>query len=269
METAWDRAVARIPAAEIARLLGMAASSVSNAISRKSSMRADHALLLARRLDISVDELVAGTPHVSSLSEQVIDQIYEPLEQVMAALHQYCESRGARRASRGETSVPMEQKSNAPHNDSVQAEQNRPRSFAKDEPPAYLPCGAAIPVLGKTAAGHPIDIDQWPTEWALLEARTTETAATHYLLYSHGTSMVRAGINDGDLVMVRRTNNASPGDIVVAYVPGDGSTLKRLVEGPDGGLALAYEDGSGRTIPVTDDTVIQGVFVRVVEDVDG
>ena len=50
----------------------------------------------------------------------------------------------------------------------------------------------------------------------------------HYALEVKGDSMIDAGINDGDVVVIRETSEASEGDIVVAQIEGYEATLKRF-----------------------------------------
>jgi repressor LexA len=53
-------------------------------------------------------------------------------------------------------------------------------------------------------------------------------AGEHYLLEIEGDSMIEAGILDGDLVIIKSTDTATSGEIVVALVEGEEATLKRL-----------------------------------------
>ena len=85
----------------------------------------------------------------------------------------------------------------------------------------------ALPFYGKIAAGTPIE--------ALRDnSRTFEVPAgllgrgDHYALEIEGDSMIEAGILDGDVVLIRRTDTADNGEIVVALVDGHEATLKRL-----------------------------------------
>ena len=48
-----------------------------------------------------------------------------------------------------------------------------------------------------------------------------------FLLHARGDSMTGAGIDDGDLVLIRKQEEAHNGDIVVAFIEGEGNTLKR------------------------------------------
>jgi repressor LexA len=50
----------------------------------------------------------------------------------------------------------------------------------------------------------------------------------HFALEVKGESMIQAGILDGDTVIIKRTENAESGDIVVALVDEEEATLKRL-----------------------------------------
>ncbi|WP_295525631.1 transcriptional repressor LexA [Novosphingobium sp. Chol11] len=83
-----------------------------------------------------------------------------------------------------------------------------------------------IPFHGRIAAGLPIealeDTATMPVPAALLGA------GEHYALEVSGDSMVDAGILDGDFALVRRTDTARDGEIVVALVRGEEATLKYL-----------------------------------------
>ncbi|MFZ5669760.1 MAG: transcriptional repressor LexA [Pseudomonadota bacterium] len=84
-----------------------------------------------------------------------------------------------------------------------------------------------IPLLGRIAAGSPIEAlqverDRMPVAESLLGA------GEHYVLEIQGDSMIEAGILDGDFVLIRKTDTAHSGEIVVALVKGEEATLKRL-----------------------------------------
>ncbi len=88
-----------------------------------------------------------------------------------------------------------------------------------------------IPLHGRIAAGAPIEAlegqNSLPVPAALLGP------GEHYALEVSGDSMVDAGIFDGDFALVRRTDTARDGEIVVALVRGEEATLKYLHK--DGG----------------------------------
>ena len=120
------------------------------------------------------------------------------------------------------------------------------------------------PLMGRVAAGPPLDTERWPDEWRPVRLRRGEAPNTHYLLEVVGTSMTDAGIPDGSLILVRRADVGAPGEVVVAYERDEGVALKRLQE-REGRLMLVWQDGSGRVRELSEETRIQGVFVRVVE----
>lgn len=83
-----------------------------------------------------------------------------------------------------------------------------------------------LPLHGRIAAGAPIEAlegqSSLPVPAALLGA------GEHYALEVSGDSMIEAGIFDGDFALVKRTNTARDGEIVVALVRNEEATLKYL-----------------------------------------
>jgi len=108
----------------------------------------------------------------------------------------------------------------APANDTV-VQLTPPR--ARPEPANDV---IEIPLHGRIAAGVPIEAlegqSTLPVPAALLGA------GEHYALEVSGDSMIEAGILDGDYALVRRTDTARDGEIVVALVRGEEATLKYL-----------------------------------------
>ena len=84
-----------------------------------------------------------------------------------------------------------------------------------------------LSVLGKIAAGTPIEAIQHERE-RISVPESILGAGEHFVLEVSGDSMIQAGILDGDYVVIRRTNAANSGEIVVALVMGEEATLKRL-----------------------------------------
>jgi repressor LexA len=94
-------------------------------------------------------------------------------------------------------------------------------------PPAQRQAGLDLPLYGKIAAGTPIE--------ALADTTTTIDVpqfmlgdGEHYVLQVRGDSMIDAGIADGDLVVIQRSDTAESGSIVVALIEDREVTLKRL-----------------------------------------
>jgi len=85
----------------------------------------------------------------------------------------------------------------------------------------------SIPLCGKIAAGTPIEALTDQSNTVDIPASML-TGGEHYALTVEGDSMIEAGIFDGDTVLIRKTNTAENGAIVVALVDQNEATLKRL-----------------------------------------
>ena len=85
----------------------------------------------------------------------------------------------------------------------------------------------ALPIMGRIAAGVPVEAIQ--TKLDTIEVPPELLAkGEHYALEVKGDSMIDAGILEGDTIIVRKCDDASNGDIVVALVDEEEATLKRL-----------------------------------------
>lgn len=84
-----------------------------------------------------------------------------------------------------------------------------------------------VPLYGKIAAGTPIEAIANENDMLSLPASMIGSGE-HYALVIDGDSMIDAGINDHDIVLIKRADAASDGDIVVALVDDQEATLKRL-----------------------------------------
>lgn len=114
-----------------------------------------------------------------------------------------------------------------------------------------------IPVLGEAACGQPIYAEQNPDGFCILPEEDFH-GKDQYMLRVHGSSMINAGIMDGDLVVVEACDCAENGDIVVALVD-DSATIKRFYK-EDGHYRLQPENDSMEPI-IVDHVKIQGVVV--------
>ena len=84
-----------------------------------------------------------------------------------------------------------------------------------------------IPVLGKIAAGTPIEAIQNEVSKVVLPEELSKNGE-HFGLKVSGDSMIEAGINDGDTVIVKRATEADNGQIVVALIDDHEAMLKRI-----------------------------------------
>lgn len=85
-----------------------------------------------------------------------------------------------------------------------------------------------LPVMGRIAAGTPIEAISEVSSHVAVPGSMLSGNGDHYALEVQGDSMIDAGINDGDVVVIREQTTAENGEIVVALVEGAEATLKRF-----------------------------------------
>ncbi|MBN2630448.1 MAG: transcriptional repressor LexA [Rhodobacteraceae bacterium] len=112
-----------------------------------------------------------------------------------------------------------------------------PRVIEGNRPTSPQPRGAMsvealhavdLPVMGRIAAGVPIEAISEVSHHIAVPGSMLAGRGNHYALEVKGDSMIEAGINDGDIVVIREQNTAENGDIVVALVEDLEATLKRF-----------------------------------------
>ena len=124
----------------------------------------------------------------------------------------------------------------------------------------FTPANSAIvqlPLLGRIAAGTPIEALSDPSSYMDVPAGLV-ASGEHFALEIVGDSMVEAGIHDGDMVIIRRSDTASSGEIVVALIEDSEATLKTFRR-EAGRVALEPANASYETRYFsTDEVRIQG-----------
>lgn len=90
-----------------------------------------------------------------------------------------------------------------------------------------------VPLLGKITAGNPIEAIERPDEYFSLPSYLIPNNKEVFTLNVDGESMINAGILDGDIVIVERTNTARNGEIVVAMTDENEVTLKTFYKEKD------------------------------------
>ena len=119
-----------------------------------------------------------------------------------------------------------------------------------------------VPVLGKIAAGTPIEAIQNQVSKVVLPEELSKNGE-HFGLKVSGDSMIEAGINDGDTVIVKKTNSADNGQIVVALIDDHEAMLKRIRKK---GKVVALESANKRfetKIFGPDRVKVQGILVSL------
>ncbi|MCI7332392.1 MAG: transcriptional repressor LexA [Mollicutes bacterium] len=99
----------------------------------------------------------------------------------------------------------------------------------------------SVPLLGKVAAGNPIEAIENPNEYFSLPKEFVPKNHEVFTLEVNGESMINVGIFDGDIVIVKKQSNANNGEIVVAMTDENEVTLKRFYK-EDGYIRLQPEN---------------------------
>ena len=119
-----------------------------------------------------------------------------------------------------------------------------------------------VPILGKIAAGTPIEAIQNEVSKVSLPEELSNNGE-HFGLKVSGDSMIDAGINDGDTVIIKKTSTANNGQIVVALIDDHEAMLKRIRKK---GKIVALESANKRyetKIFGPDRVKVQGVLVSL------
>jgi repressor LexA len=135
-------------------------------------------------------------------------------------------------------------------------------------PPGAAPSDRAdtvlVPLVGRVAAGQPILAAENVEDYIPVSTSLARGRWNYFILRVQGDSMDRAGIQHGDLVLVRQQDTAEPGDKVVALID-DNATVKRLRVGRD---AILLEPLSTnpvhRPIVVGPEFRVQGVVIATI-----
>lgn len=129
----------------------------------------------------------------------------------------------------------------------------------------------SLPVLGVVSCGIPKYAEENIEEYVRVPA-SWFGAGEFFALRADGQSMINAGIDDGDLVIIRKQEDAEPGQIVVALIDNEDATLKRY-RPKEGGqyidLVPENDKFKVRTVDLSCETlIIQGVAVKVLKDLE-
>jgi len=138
-----------------------------------------------------------------------------------------------------------------------QTEAENGESYTSDPEPEYC----EIPYRKDIAAGLPITQSEDENLVIDVPFRYIKTKLSdYYALRVKGNSMIDANIPDGSLALIRKSDVPRHDAIQVVRIDG-AATLKRMREKEDHNWLICYEDGSGRTIPLGEENLVQGDFV--------
>ena len=128
------------------------------------------------------------------------------------------------------------------------------------DPDESTAAGLTLPILGKIAAGAPIETIEEPEQ--LNFADLVPEGKDVYALQVEGESMIEDAIASGDIVLIERRSTARNGETVVAVLPDGDATLKRFYR-EDGHIRLQPANASMEPI-IVDEVEIRGVVIGVV-----
>lgn len=151
-------------------------------------------------------------------------------------------------------------------NGMLEIENARNITLSKNKPQQEI---VNAPLVGKVACGLPQYAEENIQE--LIPLPTSYLGkGTFFVLEADGESMIDAGIEPGDLIIVRQQATANPGDIVVALTSTTDSTatLKRYYPEPKLKKIRLHPENSEMEDQYYDDIIIQGVAIRVLKNVE-
>lgn len=123
----------------------------------------------------------------------------------------------------------------------------------------------SVPVLGSVSCDIPKFAEENIEEYIELPI-SLFGQGDFFILRANGNSMIEAGIDDGNLVLIRHQDTAEPGQIVVALME-DEATLKRFYPEPELHRVRLHPENSEMNDIYVDHCVVQGVAVKVIKDV--
>ncbi len=125
-----------------------------------------------------------------------------------------------------------------------------------------------VPLLGSVACGKPILAEENIEGYIPVSTAIAKPGARHFFLHARGDSMDKAGIKEGNIVLVRQQSAANEGERVVALIDNE-ATIKEYRRS-NGVVVLMPRSTNPKHKPiiVTDDFQVQGVVVAVISSLE-
>ena len=121
-----------------------------------------------------------------------------------------------------------------------------------------------VPLLGAVSCGIPKFAEGNIEEYVQLPTALFGKG-DFFLLRASGDSMIEAGIDNGDLVLIKHQDHAEPGQIVVALIGDDEATLKRFYPEPQHGIIRLHPENPALDDIIVENCAIQGIAVHVMK----
>jgi repressor LexA len=119
-------------------------------------------------------------------------------------------------------------------------------------------------IVGDIACGTPLLAEENIESYVTL-SKEFLGAGKFYILHAHGDSMINAGINDGDLVVIKQQETAFEGQIIVALIDGE-ATLKRYYIDKRRRKIRLHPENDNMEDMFFSSIQIQGIAVKVIKD---
>lgn len=121
-----------------------------------------------------------------------------------------------------------------------------------------------VPILGFIPCGPLTEEEEYVDGYVKLPQSFLGTGE-FFILHASGDSMINAGIDDGDMVIVKKQNHAKRGDIIVALADGK-NTLKRYFPEPENKRIRLHPENDSMEDFFVNELYIQGVATRVIKN---
>lgn len=121
------------------------------------------------------------------------------------------------------------------------------------------------PFLGISSAGAPINAIEVTGDWQSLSGDVSKLADQVYILKISGDSMINAGIDDGDMVLVKSEKEYVSGDIVLARIRDEVTVKKFISDDNPPYIYLKPENPKYEIIPATDEMKLEGKVISILK----
>jgi len=135
-------------------------------------------------------------------------------------------------------------------------------------PPGYAILGRLplVPMLGTTTAGLPAEAIAISGEWRVLSREVARLEQEMFMLKVSGDSMINAGINDGDAVLVQTKKEFVTREIVYAEINGEGTIKRFISEDQPPYVYLQPENPKYENIVFTEEVILKGKVISILKN---
>lgn len=142
----------------------------------------------------------------------------------------------------------------------LQKEYNQPRSVSPTKEKETI----EVPIVGNIAAGQPIEAIEIPDDTIAVTKNEIGRIGNHYALRVQGNSMIKEGIFDGDIVVIKQQKTADNGQTVVAIVNDNEATLKKIYREKD---RFRLQPANPSLFPIyTKELEVRGIVVKIIRN---